>query len=74
MKIEKKNTGLLLAGVFNGMQKLSIPIFGVISTMILAHIGLTKIDMGVWSLFLVITSFVEIIRQSLVKTSLIKYL
>lgn len=74
MKIEKKNKGLLLPGVFNGMQKLSIPIFGVISTMILAHIGLTKIDMGVWSLFLVITSFVEIIRQSLVKTSLIKFL
>jgi lipopolysaccharide exporter len=73
MKPAVKNNGWLLAGFFNGMQKLSIPIFGIISTMVLAHKALTKTEMGVWSLFLVVTSFVEIIRQSLVKTSLIKY-
>lgn len=68
-----KNNGWLLAGLYNGLQKLSVPIFGVISTMILAHRALTKTEMGVWSLFLVTTSFVELIRQALVKTSLIKY-
>lgn len=74
MTTEKKNSGWLLAGIFNGLQKLSVPIFGVISTMLLAHQALTKVEMGVWSLFLVITSFVELIRQALVKTSLIKYI
>lgn len=74
MKTEKKNKGWLLDGLFNGLQKISIPVFGILSTMILAHKALTKSEMGVWSLFLVITSFVEIIRQTLVKTSLIKFL
>ena len=74
MKSEKKNNGWLLAGIFNGLQKISIPVFGILSTMILAHKALTKSEMGVWSLFLVITSFVEIVRQTLVKTSLIKFL
>ncbi|RYD78962.1 MAG: hypothetical protein EOP53_10345 [Sphingobacteriales bacterium] len=73
MMAPAKNNGWLLAGLYNGLQKLSVPIFGVISTMILAHWALTKTEMGVWSLFLVVTSFVELIRQALVKTSLIKY-
>src|SRR6187402_2142872 len=74
MKTVLINNGWLLAGVFNGLQKLSVPVFGVISTMILAHRALTKAEMGVWSMFLVVTSFVELIRQALVKTSLIKYI
>jgi len=74
MKSAKINNGWLLAGLFNGLQKISIPVFGILSTMILAHKALTKSEMGVWSLFLVITSFVEIVRQTLVKTSLIKFL
>jgi lipopolysaccharide exporter len=61
-------------GLYGGLQKLSIPLFGVISTMVLAHKGLTKPEMGVWSLFLVITGFVEMMRETSVKTSLIKYL
>jgi O-antigen/teichoic acid export membrane protein len=68
-----KNNNWLLAGIFNGLQKLSIPIFGLVSTMILAKGALTVEEMGVWSLFLVVTSFVELIRQALVKTSMIKY-
>lgn len=73
MTTAKKNNGWLMAGIFNGLQKLSVPVFGVVSTMLLAHEALTKVEMGVWALFLVITSFVELIRQALVKTSLIKY-
>lgn len=68
-----KYHGWLLASIYNGLQKLSVPIFGVISTMLLAHKALTKQEMGVWSLFLVVTSFVELIRQALVKTSLIRH-
>ena len=73
MQEKSKYQGWLLAGLYNGLQKLSIPIFGVLSTMILAHGALTKPEMGVWTIFLTSTSFVELIRQALVKTSLIKY-
>ena len=68
-----KYNGWISAGIYNGLQKLSVPIFGVISTMILAHKALTPDEMGVWANFLVVTSFVELIRQALVKTSLIRY-
>lgn len=74
MQNKNKYSGWLLAGLYNGLQKVSIPVFGVVSTMILAHGALTKPEMGVWSLFLVVTSFVELIRQALVKTSLIKHM
>ncbi len=74
MQTKTKYSGWLLAGLYNGLQKISIPLFGVASTMILAHGALTKEEMGVWSLFLVVTSFVELIRQALVKTSLIKHM
>ncbi len=74
MGAEGKYSGWLVAGLYNGLQKLSIPLFGVISTMILAHGAITKAEMGVWGLFLLITSFVELIRQALVKTSLIKFI
>lgn len=73
MATEGKYNGWIVAGIFNGLQKLSIPIFGVISTMLLAKEALSKEQMGVWALFLTITSFVDQIRTALVKTSLIKY-
>lgn len=73
MHTTPKYSNWLGAALYNGLQKLSIPIFGVVSTMLLAHEGLTKPEMGVWSLFLVFTSFIELIRQALVKTSLIKF-
>lgn len=69
-----KNEGWLISGLYNGLQKLSVPIFGIITTMLLAKKALTKEEMGVWVLFLVITSFVELIRQSLVKTAMIKFI
>lgn len=69
-----KYQGWIVSGIFNGLQKLSVSLFGVISTMLLAKKALTKDEMGVWALFLVLTSFVELIRQALVKTSLIKYI
>ena len=68
-----KYKGWIVSGFFNGLQKLSVPVFGIVTTMILAKEALTKTEMGVWALFLVVTSFIELIRQALVKTSLIKF-
>jgi O-antigen/teichoic acid export membrane protein len=69
-----KYQGWIASGIYNGLQKLSMPIFGVLSTMLLAKSALQVEEMGVWSLFLTITSFVELFRQALVKTSLIKFI
>ncbi len=74
MEHHLKDNKSIKPGLYNGLQKVMIPIFGVLSTMLLAHKALSKPEMGVWSLFLVVTSFVELFRQGLVKTSLIKYI
>lgn len=59
---------------FGGLQKLSVPLSGLLVTMILAHKALTKQEMGVWALFMSITAIIEIVRQGLVKTALIKFI
>lgn len=62
------------SGFFSGMQKLSVPLSGLFITMILAHKALTKQEMGVWALFMSITAIIELIRQGLVKTAMIKFM
>ncbi len=74
MENHLKNNKSIKPGFYNGLQKVMAPVFGVLSTMLLAHKALSKPDMGVWSLFLVVTSVVELFRHGLVKTSLIKYI
>ncbi|MEP7252213.1 MAG: oligosaccharide flippase family protein [Ginsengibacter sp.] len=74
MKHQLKNSNSIKPGFYNGLQKVMAPVFGVLSTMLLAHKALSKTEMGVWSLFLVVTSVVELFRHGLVKTSLIKYM
>ncbi len=69
-----KDNKSIKPGFYNGLQKVLAPVFGVLSTMLLAHKALSKPEMGVWSLFLVVTSVVELFRHGLVKTSLIKYM
>ncbi len=64
----------IASGFFGAMQKLLVPVSSVLVTMILAHKALTKEEMGVWALFMSITAVVELIRQGLVKTSLIKFI
>lgn len=59
---------------FGFMQKLSVPLSGLFVTMILAHKALTKQEMGVWAIFMSITAIIELIRQGLVKTALIKFI
>ena len=74
MEQQLKNNKSIKPGFYNGLQKVMGPVFGVLSTMLLAHKALSKPEMGVWSLFLVVTSVVELFRHGLVKTSLIKYI
>jgi lipopolysaccharide exporter len=59
---------------FGVLQKLSVPLSGLLITMILAHKALTKQEMGVWAIFMSITAIIELVRQGLVKTALIKFI
>lgn len=74
MAKETKYQGWIHSGFFSGLQKLSVPLSGLFITMILAHEALTTQEMGVWALFMTITSIIELLRQGLVKTSLIKFI
>lgn len=74
MSATAKYQGWIHSGFFSGLQKLSVPISGLLVTMILAHKALLKSEMGVWALFMTITAIIELIRQGLVKTSLIKFI
>lgn len=74
MSHSAKYSGWIHSGFFSGLQKLSVPLSGLFITMILAHKALSKQEMGVWALFMSITSIIELIRQGLVKTALIKFI
>ena len=74
MSYSAKYSGWIHSGFFSGLQKLSVPLSGLFITMILAHKALSKQEMGVWALFMSITSIIELIRQGLVKTALIKFI
>jgi lipopolysaccharide exporter len=69
-----KYGGWLHAGFFSGLQKLSVPLSGLFITMILAHKALTKEEMGVWAIFMSITTIIEMIRQGLVKTAMVRFI
>lgn len=75
MKTNAKNYSTWLhLGFYGGLQRATVVVFGMLSTMVLAHKAIDPADMGVWSLYLIIAAFVEIIRHGLVKNSVIKYL
>ncbi len=73
MSEAKKYDNWIHSGFFSGLQKLSVPLSGLFITMILAHKALTKSEMGEWALFMSITAIIELIRQGLVKTAMIKF-
>lgn len=70
---EPKYTYWLKSGIYSGMQKMAVLMFGICSVLVLTR-SLTKSDMGVWNLFLVYTGIIEIVRQSLIKNAVIKYI
>jgi lipopolysaccharide exporter len=74
MSHSSKYSSWIHSAFFGGLQKLSVPLSGLFITMILAHKALTKQEMGVWAIFMSITAILELIRQGLVKTALIKFI
>lgn len=74
MSYASKYSSWIHSGFFSGLQKLSVPLSGLFITMILAHKALNKQEMGVWALFMTVTSIIELVRQGLVKTALIKFI
>ena len=73
-KAVKEKSDWLHLGFYGGLQRATVVIFGMLTTMILAHKAIEPAEMGVWSLFLVIAAFVEIMRHGLVKNSVIRFL
>ncbi|RPD38146.1 flippase [Chitinophaga barathri] len=70
---DQKYTYWLRSGIYSGLQKAAVLLFGVGSILILTR-TLSKSDMGTWNLFLVYTAIIEVIRHSLIKNAVIKYL
>lgn len=70
----KKYKEWIKPGIYSGLQRFSIPLFGILSTVFLAHLVLPKEEMGVWAIFLTISAFVEILRAGIVKTSMVKFM
>lgn len=70
----KKYKEWIKPGIYSGLQRFSIPLFGILSTSFLAHLVLPKDEMGIWAMFLTISAFVEILRAGVVKTSLVKFM
>ncbi|WP_343703003.1 oligosaccharide flippase family protein [Chitinophaga sp.] len=70
---EQKYTYWLRSGIYSGLQKAAVLLFGIGSVLVLTR-TLPIADMGTWNLFLVFTAFIEVIRHSLIKNAVIKYL
>ena len=73
MAVHQKYAYWIHSGFYSSLQKLSVLFFGIGSIMLLTR-WLDKHEMGIWSLFLAIAAFIEIIRHGLVKNAVIKYL
>ncbi|MFL5789735.1 MAG: oligosaccharide flippase family protein [Flavisolibacter sp.] len=74
MNTKRKYEYWVNAGFYSGLQKLSVLLFGIISTMIIARNFHGKYEMGIWSLFLTIAGLIEVVRHGLIKNAVIKYL
>jgi O-antigen/teichoic acid export membrane protein len=66
-------TSWLQSGLFSLLEKLSVPIFGFGTLMLLARM-FPKEDMGVWLQFVVLTSIMEMSRAGLIQNAVVKYL
>lgn len=61
------------SGTYTLLQKLTVVFFGFGSFYILVRI-LTKDEFGAWSLFMAVTTFLEVTRNGLIQNALIKFL
>lgn len=70
---EKKYSYWLQSGIYSGLQKLTVVLFGF-GTVIMLTRATKPEEMGVWSLFLIFVGYIETIRTALIKNAVIKYL
>jgi lipopolysaccharide exporter len=72
---EQTNTkpSWIKSGLFSLFEKLSVPIFGTGTFMLLARMFSLE-QMGVWGAFLVLTSIMEVSRAGLIQNAVVKYL
>ena len=61
------------SGFFTIAQRLSVPLFGVGSFLILIR-SLSEEQMGVWALFLNVVTTLEVARNGLIKGAIVKYM
>jgi O-antigen/teichoic acid export membrane protein len=71
--MNKKYSYWINSGQYSMLQKVLILLFGVISFMILAR-SLSKHDLGVWGLFLIISSIVETLRNALIRNGYVLFI
>lgn len=71
--MDKKYSYWINSGQYSMLQKVLILLFGVMSFMILAR-SLSQHDLGVWGLFLIISSIVETLRNALIRNSYVLFI
>jgi len=69
----KKYSYWLQSGKYSLLQKAFVMLFGIFSFMVLAR-ALTPADLGVWGLFLIISSIVETLRNSLIRNGYVLFM
>ncbi len=72
--MSKKYSYWLHSDMFSMLQKLSMVLFGLATFMILARIFDSPAKFGVWGIFIVISSIVEMLRHALVKNGYILFI
>ena len=72
-KEDKKGNYWLVSGFLSILQNISVVFFGFASFYLLIR-SVSKVDFGVWVLYMSTITIIEAIRTGLVRTALIKYL
>jgi lipopolysaccharide exporter len=72
---EQTNTkpSWIKSGMFSLLEKLSVPVFGLGTFMLLARM-FPKEQMGIWVTFVILTSIMEVSRAGLIQNAVVKYL
>lgn len=73
MAHQHKYSNWIHAGFYSGLQKLSVPLSSIFITIILLKKLLTVEEASVWGILMTTTAILELIRQGLVKTAMVKF-
>ena len=69
----KLNSYWINSGLFTFGQRGFIMLFNIVGFMILARV-LSKEELGIWALFLIFVTIVEVSKNGFIKNAIIKYL